>query len=196
MVSTVGDMTAHASPSQPGSRDAVPASEALQQLSVSADAFKAVFRGHPGGVAVITAQGVDGPVALTASSVSSVSVDPPLLVFSVSASSSAFPTITSASTVVVHLLDAEDIELARLGATSGVDRFADTTAWAPLATGEPVFAGARAWVRCSVVSRMEAGGSTVIAAHGLQANIDRDADRALVYHDRTWHALGEHSVLR
>lgn len=188
-------MTAHAASTPSSSREGALASDVLDQLSVGADTFKAVFRGHPGGVAVITAQGADGPVALTASSVSSVSVDPPLLVFSVSALSSAAATITAASTIVVHLLDAQDIELARLGATSGVDRFADTTAWAPLATGEPVFAGARAWVRCSVVSRMEAGGSTVIAAHGLQAHIDREAESALVYHDRTWHGLGAHSVL-
>ncbi|MFD6818492.1 flavin reductase family protein [Microbacterium sp. NPDC060132] len=187
-------MTAPAASSSSPARERA-ASDVLDRLSVGADTFKAVFRGHPGGVAVITAQGADGPVALTASSVSSVSVDPPLLVFSVSALSSAAETLTSAATVVVHLLDADDIELARLGATSGIDRFADTNAWAPLATGEPVFAGARAWVRCAVVSRMEAGGSTVVAAHGLQAHIARDAERALVYHDRTWHALGAHSHL-
>ena len=61
--------------------------------AVSADAFKAFFRGHPAGVAVITAIGDDGPVALTASSVSSVSVDPPLLIFSISSLSSATPTL-------------------------------------------------------------------------------------------------------
>lgn len=160
--------------------------------------FRALFRGHPSGVAVITATGPDGPVALTASSVSSVSADPPLLVFSVSAISSATPTILSASTVVVHLLDAEDLEVARLGATSGVDRFADTESWAPLPTGEPVFRGVRAWVRCAIVSRMDAGGSTVIAAHAVQAHVAREVDtdaapNALVYHNRSWHRLGEHS---
>lgn len=166
--------------------------------SVSSDEFRALFRGHPSGVAVITATGPDGPVALTASSVSSVSADPPLLVFSVSALSSSTPTITAAGSIVVHLLDADDIELAQLGATSGVDRFADTEAWAPLATGEPVFRGVRAWVRCAVVSRMDAGGSTVIAAHALQSHVARHvesdaADNALVYHNRSWHRLGEHS---
>jgi flavin reductase (DIM6/NTAB) family NADH-FMN oxidoreductase RutF len=130
--------------------------------------------------------------------VSSVSADPPLLVFSVSALSSSTPTITSAASVVVHLLDADDLDVARLGATSGVDRFADTESWAPLATGEPVFRGVRAWVRCAVVSRMDAGGSTVIAAHALQSHVARHvdadaADNALVYHNRRWHRLGEHS---
>ncbi|NYE19872.1 flavin reductase family protein [Microbacterium immunditiarum] len=166
--------------------------------SLSAATFKELFRGHPSGVAVITASGDDGPVALTASSVASVSVDPPLLIFSISAMSSATPAIAAADTIVVHLLDADDLDLARLGATSGVDRFADRDAWAPLPTGEPVYRDVRAWVRCAVVSRMDAGDSTIIAAQGLQATIAREAapgepGDALVYHNRTWHRLGEHS---
>ncbi len=169
--------------------------------SVDAESFKALFRGHPGGVAVITAQGPAGPVALTASSVSSVSVDPPLLIFSASALSSATPAIAAADTVVVHLLDAQDLPLATLGATSGIDRFADENAWLRLATGEPLYRGVRAWVRCAVVSRMDAGSSTVIAAHALQANVHRDVPPgetgdALVYHNRGWHRLGDHSLIR
>lgn len=168
--------------------------------SLSPDAFKALFRGHPGGVAIITAYGPDGPVALTASSVSSVSAEPPLLIFSISGQSSATPVIADADTIVVHLLDADDLHLAKLGATSGVDRFADETAWTRLPTGEPVYHGVRAWVRCAVVNRMDAGGSTVIAAHAVQASIGRDiapgeAGNALVHHNRTWHRLGEHSRL-
>jgi len=168
--------------------------------SVSADDFKRAFRGHPGGIAVITAYGDDGPVALTASSVSSVSADPPLLIFSVSQLSSATPTIVAASTLVVHLLDAGDIALARTASTSGLDRFADTSTWTRLPTGEPVYRGVRAWLRCAVVSRMDAGGSTVIAAQALQAHVERDLEPgepgdALVYHNRTWHRLGAHSVL-
>ncbi|MDY0910212.1 flavin reductase family protein [Microbacterium sp. CFBP9034] len=164
--------------------------------SLGADDFKALFRGHPGGVAVITADDGRGPVALTATSVSSVSADPPLLVFSVSALSSASAAIRGSRTVIVHLLDADDLAVAKLGATSGIDRFADTSQWSRLVTGEPVFHGVRAWVRCDIVDRMDAGGSTVIAAHALQSNVARDAQGsagALVYHDRTWHRLGEHS---
>ena len=166
--------------------------------SLPADDFRRLFRGHPGGVAVITAAGPAGPVALTATSVSSVSADPPLLTFSLSALSSASPAILSASTVVVHLLDADDLDLARLASTSGVDRFADTARWTRLVTGEPVYHGVRAWIRCAVVNRMDAGGSTVVAAHALQSSIDRgeaEESRALVYHNRAWHRLGKHSLI-
>jgi flavin reductase (DIM6/NTAB) family NADH-FMN oxidoreductase RutF len=166
--------------------------------SLSPDEFKALFRGHPGGVAVITAEGPDGPVALTATSVSSVSAEPPLLIFSVSALSSATPAILAADTVVVHLLDSDDLGVAKLASTSGIDRFADPESWSRLVTGEPVYNGVRAWVRCAIIERMNAGGSTVIAAHALQSGINRDVQPgehgdALVYHNRSWHRLGDHS---
>lgn len=187
-------------PSTPAAHAAPVRAHASFPTSLPPQSFKDLFRGHPGGVAVITADAGDGPVALTATSVSSVSADPPLLTFSISALSSASTTLQRADTVVVHLLDADDLDLARLGATSGVDRFADRAAWSRLATGEPVFAGVRAWVRCAVIGRMDAGASTVIAAHALEATIDRggpgdDEVNALVYHNRTWHRLDEHSRL-
>jgi len=168
--------------------------------SLSADEFKALFRGHPGGVAVITADAGDGPVALTATSVSSVSAEPPLLIFSVSSQSSSAAVLAAAETVVVHLLDANDLDLARLGATSGVDRFDGSRPWSRLVTGEPVYHDVRAWVRCAVIERMDAGGSTVFAAHALQSKLERDVavgdhGDALVYHNRTWHRLGDHSRL-
>ncbi|WP_084102275.1 flavin reductase family protein [Demequina sp. NBRC 110051] len=168
--------------------------------SLPADDFKALFRGHPNGVAVITADAGDGPVALTASSVSSVSADPPLLVFSISAQSSAADVLSRAQTVVVHLLDASDLELAKLGAARGIDRFASTHQWTRLTSGEPVYSDVRAWVRCAVIDRLNAGSSTVFAAQALESHIARDTDTdghegALVYHDRAWHRLGEHSKI-
>ncbi|MFF2486133.1 flavin reductase family protein [Microbacterium sp. NPDC058062] len=168
--------------------------------SLSPDELKALFRGHPGGVAVITADAGDGPVALTATSVASVSAEPPLLIFSISAQSSASDVLSRAETVVVHLLDAHDIDIAKLGATGGIDRFAQSHRWSRLSSGEPVYRDVRAWVRCAVINRMDAGSSTVIAAHALQSHVERDVRAgepgdALVYHNRTWHRLGEHSRL-
>lgn len=172
-------------------------SERLQAApfqSVSAEDFKTAFRFHPGGVALITATGPAGHAALTATSVASVSADPPLLVFSVSDQSSTAPTITTAETVVVHLLDADTLHLGKLGATSGIDRFADTELWTTLVTGDPVFHGTR-WISARVVNRFETGTATLIVAQAIQSNVtagEAPGD-ALVYHNRSWHRLGEHS---
>lgn len=192
--------------SEPSSAPAIPApsidgTDHRFSTSLTPEEFKALFRGHPGGVAVITADAGEGPVALTATSVSSVSAEPPLLIFSISALSSASDVLSRADTVVVHLLDAHDLELAQLGATSGVDRFADPQRWSRLVTGEPVYHDVRAWVRCAVIGRMDAGASTVIAAHALQSRLERDVEPgasgdALVYHNRTWHRLSDQSRIR
>lgn len=161
---------------------------------VSCDEFKSAFREYPGGVSVITADAGFGPVALTATSVASVSVEPPLLVFSVSALSSSAPTLTTADTVVVHLIDVADLALARLGATSGIDRFEDRALWTRLVTGEPVFHGVPRWIRARVVNRFESEGSTVIVAHAVQVNVPENHDgEHLVYVNREWHRLGQHS---
>lgn len=176
----------------------VPATNHRDQ-GVSIDRFKDAFREHPAGVAVITADAGQGPVALTATSVASVSVAPPMLVFSVSELSSSTPTILAAETVVVHLLDAEHLNVAKLGSTSGVDRFADTSLWNRLPTGEPRFLSARCWIRGRISGRMGAGGSTIVAVEGLEMGWgetpgpvapDGEGRRPLVYHDRSWHTLG------
>lgn len=171
--------------------------------SVTPEEFKAAFRNHAAGVAVVTADAGDGPVAMTLTSVFSVSVDPPVLVFSLSQLSTSAPTIFHADTVVVHLLGAAQLDLALLGAAKGVDRFSDTTLWDRLPTGEPYFPGAPVWIRGKIVNQMDVGGSTVVAVQAVEVHAppagDPRADAAesepLVFHNRTWHRLSGDSKL-
>lgn len=181
--------------SSPARRPVDPA-ETVPSLDqgLSAAEFKLAFRSHAAGVAVITADAGDGPVGLTATSVFSVSAEPPLLVFSISGSSSSAPTIRAADTLVVHLLGADQLAIARLCATSGIDRFADTSLWRRLPTGEPVFRDVPVWIRGRVINRMDAGDSTVVAVHALEAERTDDEVAPLVYHNRTWHHLGAASL--
>jgi flavin reductase (DIM6/NTAB) family NADH-FMN oxidoreductase RutF len=162
---------------------------------LTAEEFKLAFRNHPAGVAVVIADAGDGPVGLTATSVFSVSAEPPLLVFSISALASSASTLARADTVVVHLLGADQLPVAKLFATSGVDRFADRGSWSRLATGEPYLLSAHSWLRGRIINRMEAGGSTVIAVHALEAHTPEQPSSPLVYHNRSWHGLDDHSRL-
>ncbi|MGX1748993.1 flavin reductase [Glutamicibacter protophormiae] len=83
-------------------------------------------------------------MTLTASSVTSVGTQPPLLLFSVSVLSSTAGVLAPTATVVLHFLDAQDIEVTKLGATSGIDRFTQTQTWTRLESGESVYDGVRA----------------------------------------------------
>lgn len=180
------------------------AEDSALEAGLSADGFREAFRNHAAGVAIVAADAGDGPVAMTATSVFSVSATPPLLVFSVSALSSATPTILAASSVVVHLLGVGQLDLARLCATSGVDRFADASAWSRLSTGEPYFVASPVWIRGGIIARFEAGGSTLVvvnATHASYPALDGEPGEAegaanpLVYHNRRWHELSARSLV-
>ena len=167
-------------------------------MTCSPDLFKAAFRHHPSGVAVITLDSSTGPVALTASSVFSVSAEPPMLVFSVSKTASASAPLHVAETLVVHLIATPQLELAKLCAKHGADRFAgDVWTWSRYDSGEPFFEAPAVRLRCRIAQRVEAGASTLIVGEVLDVMISDDADvlAPLVYHDRAWHRLDDGSVL-
>lgn len=167
---------------------------------ITSNEFKAAFRNHPGGVAVVTADIGNGPVGLTATSVISANVEPNILAFSVSALSSSTPTLRQADTVVVHLLSAQELHFAQLCATSGIDRFADTTQWSRLATGEPYFHDVKTWLRGKVIDTMDAGASAILAVEALEAapalsQENEETGEPLVYYNRSWHTLNNNSQI-
>ena len=184
------------------------ADPAPQQMprTITPDALKAAFRRHAAGVAVITADVGDGPIAITVSSLSSVSADPAVLLCSVASSTATGRAMARSETLVVHLLDREDLDLAVRCATSGGDRFDDTTSWERLPTGEPAFTAPRIRLRGTVVQRSVFGDSTVLIIAVLDV-IGRDdlsgddgasgssdeGPGALAYHDRAWHVLDARS---
>ncbi|WP_127131447.1 flavin reductase family protein [Georgenia sp. SYP-B2076] len=160
---------------------------------VGEDDFKAIFRHHPAGVAVITLRTPHGPVGFTATSVISVSAAPPMLAFSLAATSSSRRALEENDTVVVNLLAAEQHDVATRFAARGVDRFAGVD-WCPLPAGEPVLGGTTAWVRGRIEQRVPVGDSLLITVHALLAEHSR-SENPLVYKGRTYHHLGTHSRL-
>ncbi|MCU1572737.1 MAG: putative oxidoreductase [Micrococcaceae bacterium] len=160
-----------------------------------ASAFKNVFRRQPAGVAIITASGPSGPVGLTASSVSSVSAEPPVLVFSLSAASGSAATIAGADSFVVHLLDSNDLEAARRFARPGSNRFNGDIPWELLPTGEPLLTGVTRWLRCRPLEQATVGGSTVVIASVLDIHGEESSHPGLVYTDRTFHWIDTGTAL-
>lgn len=160
---------------------------------LSPDEFKRAFRDHPAGVAVVSADAGSGPVAMTVSSLFSVSAVPPLLAFAASALSSSTPAILAAESLVVHFITDASLHVARLCATSGVDRFDGSAPWSRLPTGEPFFLEPAVRIRGEIVSRMDAGASSIAIVRALDViaqPTDSPAQSPVVYHDRTWHVLG------
>ena len=114
----------------PAKDDSMTATSGLRSPQLaSPDLLRSVFRRHAAGVAVITAQNAAGPVGFTATSLSSVSAEPPLLSFGIGTGASSWPVISEARHVGVHILGEHQRELAATFARSGADRFGAPTGW-------------------------------------------------------------------
>lgn len=100
------------------------------------------------GVTVVTTMGPDGPLGITANSFSSLSIDPPLVMWAPATRSARFDAFTQAQRFTIHILNAEQLDLAAAFARSGSDPFADA-GWAQGPTGVPEFSGCAAMFRCT-----------------------------------------------
>jgi flavin reductase (DIM6/NTAB) family NADH-FMN oxidoreductase RutF len=147
---------------------------------IGPDLYRAVFRRFAAGVAVVTADSGTGPVGFTATSLASISLDPPLLSFAVSNGGASWQAIAVTETVVVNVLDAGQELLARRFATRGLDRFASPTRWSRLPTGEPVLDDAPSHLVGLVEHRYPAGDHHLVVARVIAASGTPFAP--LVYH--------------
>lgn len=159
---------------------------------VSPRAFKDLFRHHPAGVAIVTVNAADGsPVGFTATSVISVSADPPILAFSVTQTSSSWDALSAAASGVVHFLGTGHEDLSTRFATPGIDRFAGVS-WDRLPSGEPWLTEVDTWARFEILDRIRAGSSHLVLATVTDisepGSVPEQPTR-LVYVDRTYRRL-------
>jgi flavin reductase (DIM6/NTAB) family NADH-FMN oxidoreductase RutF len=113
------------------------------------------------GVTIVTARGRRGePVGLTVNSFTSVSLDPPLVLWSQSLYAKTLPAFQEASHFVVNILAADQIDLSKRFAGEHDDRFLDVAHIVP-EHGAPVIAGCAAHFECRNEDR-HYGGDHVI----------------------------------
>jgi len=128
----------------PTSSDASPAAAPF-----SPEDFRAALGQFTTGVTIVTARDPDGRlIGLTANSFNSVSLSPPLVLWSLARQSSSMPGFLAASHYAINVLAADQRLLAERFARKGIDRF-EGTPWRPGLTGAPVIEGAVAVFECS-----------------------------------------------
>ncbi|MFC0531515.1 flavin reductase family protein [Phytohabitans kaempferiae] len=153
---------------------------------VDPDAFRALLRRQATTVTVVTAAG-QPPVGFTATSFTSVSLRPPLVSFCLDRSSSSWPTVAGAEHVAVHLLGADQRDIAQTFATSGIDRFTAHTGWRYGPYDVPLLDEPIAWLLCRVTQRVPAGDHAIVLAEPLAGSHGDGAP--LLYHMGGYAAL-------
>ncbi len=121
------------------------------------DDFRAALGQFATGVTIVTAiDDQDRRIGLTANSFNSVSLEPPLVLWSLSKASTSMPGLLSASAYAVNVLAADQQVLGERFARKGIDRF-EGVAWRPGLSGAPLITGAVATFECRHRSHHDEG---------------------------------------
>ena len=106
---------------------------------------------------------------MTASSFTSVSLDPPLILVCVGSGARFLEACNSSEHFGVNVLDETQRALSERFAGAGYDRF-DGVAWSPGATGVPLFPGMLATMECARFRTFTAGDHEILIGKVLHAN--------------------------
>jgi flavin reductase (DIM6/NTAB) family NADH-FMN oxidoreductase RutF len=113
------------------------------------------------GVTVITALDANGkPHGLTANSFTSVSLDPPLILWSQSLAAPSHPVFREAERFVVNILADDQVEVSKRFARGGIDKFADCKT-VPGLGGVPMIVGCAAYLECRRMDSFPGGDHVV-----------------------------------
>ncbi|MDM4767100.1 flavin reductase family protein [Pelomonas sp. SE-A7] len=144
-------------------------------------AFRSALGMFATGVTVITARAADGSlVGLTANSFNSVSLSPPLVLWSLARQAGSLPVFSRGSHYAINILAAEQKELAQRFATRDIDRFAGLQ-FREGAGGAPVLDGVAAWFECANRSQYEEGDHVIFVGEVENCG-RREAAQPLIFH--------------
>jgi len=140
------------------------------------------------GVTVITTTDPAGnKVGLTANSYNSVSLDPPLILWSLARNSRSMNVFSTCEAFVVHILAAHQEDLARRFASRDVDKFAGLKTREGLG-GAPVFDDCLAHLECRTEKRIEGGDHIIFL--GRVMNFQAGDHDPLIFHSGRFTRFG------
>ena len=142
---------------------------------VSPDAVRGVLRRHPSGVAVVTVEANGQRIGLTVATLTSLSLEPPLIGVGVARQAALHELLREAGSFAVSLLGAEQEPLAEHFAR-GVPPIG---MWQGVATregelGAPLLEGSLGWLECRLVDELTAGTHTFFVGEVVAATEGED----------------------
>lgn len=156
-------------------------------IQVEPNFLRAVLAQWASGVVVVTTLRADGARhGMTASSFSSVALDPPLISICLVSTSATCQMIRESGVFAVNVLGHDHQAIGRrFASTARTDRFA-TGRWDTASTGAAVLTDAVAWLDCVLTACHPAGDHTIVVGAVQDAATPRPT-APLIYHDRNYH---------
>lgn len=156
-------------------------SNAAYASSFTKDEFRQALGMFATGVTIVTAKSPEGKlVGLTANSFNSVSLDPPLVLWSLSSNSASLEAFSSGSHYAIHILAADQKDMALQFASKIPDRFSGMP-YTLGTSGAPLLQGAAATFECFNRSRYIEGDHVIFVGEVEKCN-HRAGASPLLYH--------------
>jgi flavin reductase (DIM6/NTAB) family NADH-FMN oxidoreductase RutF len=163
--------------------DTTPAHVSTNQLSVTHDILREAFRRHAEGVTIITTVDEFGnEMGITATAVTSGSLDPPLVLICIGNRSWMLGPLTAGASFIVHFLAAEQEHIARQFSRPGPDKF-EGTSYQFARSGCPRLGGVLASLECVFHASYPCGDHTIVIGRVVDVRLSAEADSALVFFD-------------
>ena len=121
------------------------------------------------GVTIVTAASEAEPVGITANSFSSVSLDPPLVLWSASRASRRYPFFHEAERMAIHVLADSQMDLCR--AFSASAHAFDQADWRESESGVPLLEGCLARFECERYAEYDGGDHAILVGRVLKASV-------------------------
>ena len=141
--------------------------------------LRSAFGRYGTGVTVITTLSPKGPLGMTANSFSSVSLDPPLVLWSPARASKRHDAFTTTDRFCIHVLSADQQDMAHHFATDGLDF--DRFDWREGPNGAPTLEGCLATFHCDTYAVHPAGDHSLVLGHVRWAATHRDDAAGLMF---------------
>ncbi len=168
--------------------EAVPVPE-IAAIELAPDELRRALGRFVTGVTIVTCRDEQGqPVGLTANSFNALSLDPPLVLWSLREASSTIDAFTRASHFAINVLAADQVDLSRRFARPSSAKF-DAGEWTDGQGGAPLLAGCVAVFECRRRSHHPAGDHVLFI--GEVERIGGTASTPLVYHAGHYHTLSD-----
>ena len=149
--------------------------------SFSQSQFRAALGTFATGVTIVTACTATGElIGLTANSFNSVSLDPPLVLWSLARAAGSMPALSTGSHYAINILAADQKDLAERFAAKGAERWVGV-AYTEGITGAPLLTGAAASFECFNRSRYEEGDHVIFVGE-VECCVQRDGASPLLFH--------------
>jgi flavin reductase (DIM6/NTAB) family NADH-FMN oxidoreductase RutF len=159
-------------------------------MTLDADGFRAALGQLASGVSVVTMRVADADHGFTATSVTSLSLSPMLVLVCVAHGQRCHDLLQEAGHFAVSLLDSAQTELGVRFATGLAEQRFEGLALARAYTGAPILADSLAWLDCSV-REIYPGGDHSIVIGEVQSASARENGLPLVYFRRQWGTFRE-----